>query len=345
MVLAYTYEKTDLPWRIQWSKMLKYCGNRIIYAQDPDTGKWGIAVALFCQKRLCPLCSWRRSVRISRNVYQIVTAEEFKDVRFIFLTLTIKNCTGEELSETLDRLLSAWYVLTRDKRQPFRKSFLGTLRSLEITYNRKTKTYHPHFHVLAAVHKGYFKKSNADYISHDALREIWINALNRAVKSIETIRQLDLDTFGARLNLGSTTAIARKVREKYPPIDYAPQVRIEKIRNSTGKVIAEMSKYAVKPADYIDLPEVVQVLDPALRHRRLIAYGGLFAETRERLKLEDEQIAEEDYKPITVAEMLKNPLVLKMMTNWTFQGAYKITPYSPGAEKEIDILIKQAQIR
>jgi plasmid rolling circle replication initiator protein Rep len=331
MTLAYTYEKTDLPWRFQWAEMLKYCGSKVIYAKDPDSGEWGIAAAMFCQKRLCPLCSWRRSVRTFRNVYQVVTAPEFKKVQFVFLTMTVKNCSGEELPETLDRIFAAWQILTDNKKQPFRRSFLGTLRSVEITYNRRAGTYHPHIHVLAAVTPGYFRKSNRDYISHEAFREIWTSALNRAVRIIpaETvIRELDRDTFGASLDLGpGVIATKKRLREKYQAIDYAPQVRIEKIKNSTGKAVAEVAKYVVKSADYIDLPEVVQVLDPALRHRRLIAYGGLFKDVRDRLQLEDERIAEEDYPEVTVQELLSNPLVKKVVLEWTFQGAYKITSY------------------
>jgi plasmid rolling circle replication initiator protein Rep len=338
MTLAYTYEKTDLPWRFRWAEMLKYCGSRMIYAQDPDSGEWGIAAAMFCQKRLCPLCSWRRSVRTFRNVYQIVTSPECKNSQFVFLTLTVRNCTGEELPETLDRIIEAWRVLTRDDRQPFRKSFLGTLRSVEITYNRRAKTYHPHIHVLAAVSPGYFKKTNPDYISHKKLREIWVSALDRAVQiapAEKVIRELDRDTHGAKLDLGpNIVATIKEIREKYPPIDYVPQVRIEKIKNSTGKAVAEIAKYTVKPADYIDLPEVVQVLDPALRHRRLIAYGGLFATVRERLKLEDERIAEEDYSEATAHDLLQNPLIKKIALNWTFQGAYKITAYEEKKSKK-----------
>jgi plasmid rolling circle replication initiator protein Rep len=338
MTLAYTYEKTDLPWRIRWAEMLRYCGKKIIYVQEPESGEWGIAAAMFCQKRLCPLCAWRRTVRTGRNVYWILQEPEFKDVQFVFLTMTVKNCSGKELPETLDRILSAWNVLTRTEREPFRKSFLGTLRSVEITYNREAGTYHPHIHALVAVSPGYFKKSNPDYISHETLRDIWTDAMNRAGRTAvtdATIRELDRGTFGARLDLGPVVRTDIKtVREKYPPIDYAPQVRIEKIKNSTGKAVAELAKYCVKPADYIDLPEVVEVLDPALRHRRMIAYGGIFQVARKRLRLEDEEIADGDYQKTTVQELLSNPLIAKIMLDWKFQGTYKIMPYQERQEEQ-----------
>lgn len=331
MTLASTYEKTDLSWRVQWSKMLKFCGKTLIYAQNPDTKKLELAMAMFCQKRLCPLCAWRRSVRTFRNVYSIVTDREFRDVEFIFLTLTVRNCSGAELPGTLDRLLEAWRIVTRNEWGAFQRSFLGTLRSLEITYNRKEKTYHPHIHALVAVPPGYFKKSNPDYISHDRLRGIWIDALNRAGRNVPlgtSIRELDRETFGARLDLGPVMETAVKTaREKYPAIDYAPQVRIEKMKNATGKGIAEVAKYTVKPGDYIDLPEVVAVLDPALRRRRLIAYGGLFKTVRNRLKLEDEEMAAGDITGLRAEDILKNPLIKKIALEWTFGGVYKITPY------------------
>jgi hypothetical protein len=61
-----------------------------------------------------------------------------------------------------------------------------------------------------------------------------------------------------------------------------------------------------------------------LCHRRLIAYGGIFATVRERLNLEEDQIAETDVPKVTARELLNNPLVKKVMLNWKL-GAYEIT--------------------
>jgi plasmid rolling circle replication initiator protein Rep len=332
MIVAQTYKKTDLPW--QTARALQQCGKKIIFAQNPDTQKWELAGAMFCQKRLCPLCCWRRSVKTYHNIYDIITDPDFKktEAEFIMLGLTVENVPGHELSATLDRMMAAWQVLTDNKRQPFRRSFLGTFRALEITYNPKDKEYHPHIHVLAAVKPDYFSKNNPDYVSHKKLIEVWQEALNRAVRiaPAETvIRQLDKDTHGAKLDLGPTLQkLEKSIREKYPPIEYRPDVRIEKIKKGTSKGIAEVAKYTVKPGTYANSPEVVEVLDPALRRRRLIAYGGIFQQIYKKLKLEDE--SDSDFTKQKAIDVMKNPLIQKIVMTWDFSlGTYKISPYKP----------------
>jgi plasmid rolling circle replication initiator protein Rep len=231
-----------------------------------------------------PQCSWFRATRIFDNVYQIITQPEFSGKQFIFLTLTVKNCAGEFLEGEIDRLLSAWRGLTKDVHKPFQKSFLGTFRALEVTYNKLTKTYHTHLHAMAAVEPGYFRKSNKNYINQAKLRELWRDACG---------------------------------------LDYLPQCRIQRVKNATGKQIAEVAKYTVKSADYINRPEVVQVLDPALRRKRLIAYGGLFREVRDRLALPYEDIAEADVSPGVAAAVIANPYVRKIFLEWHL-GAYRV---------------------
>jgi len=338
MRVAQEYLKTDLPWKTEWAGLIQKCGREMIWAENPDTKKWEVAAAMFCQKRLCPVCCWRRSVKTYNNIFDIITDRDFKkaEAEFIMLTLTVRNVPGNELSETLDRLLAAWQVLTDNKRQPFRKAFLGTFRSLEITYNRKAKTYHPHFHVLAAVPPEYFSRENAEYMSHEKLIEVWKDALNRAVRIAPAeagLRQLDPQTFGSKLDLGATLrTLEKSIREKYPPIDYDPDVKIEKVRKGTSSGIAEVAKYTVKPSDYATRSEVLEVLDPALRRRRLIAYGGLFQQIYKKLNLEDEEIKDSVQNKKTI-DVMKDPLIKKMVATWDLSlGTYKITPYKEPVE-------------
>jgi plasmid rolling circle replication initiator protein Rep len=335
MRLAQSYLKTDLPWRFEWAGWIQNCGKKIIFARNLDNSL-SVVAAIFCQKRLCPLCSWRRSLKTYKNIYDIVTDEDFEktNAEFIMLTLTAKNCKPEELKETLNRFFMAWRILTENKNQPFRQSFLGTFRALEITYNQKRKDYHPHFHVLAAVSPDYFKKGNPKYIKHAELRELWQGALNRAKKNViesSTIRQLDAETFGARFDLGTSLSVSNKYRkEHYEKIDYLPEVRIEKIRKGTAKGVAEVAKYTVKPGTYVNRPEIVACLDNSLQRRRLIAYGGLFADIQKKLKIKDEPVADVDFTTQkSTVEVMRNPLIQKIVADWDFSlGAYKISPYT-----------------
>ena len=285
-ILAFVYRKTELPDRDQKAKRLHLCGKTLIFAEKD--GGLIPAGAYRCGIRLCPSCSWIRSRQVFENVYSVITDPEFSGKQFIFLTLTVKNCRGEFLESEINRLLSAWRDLTKDERKPFRESFLGTFRALEVTYNRQKKSYHPHLHAMAAVEPGYFRKTNPDYISQAKLRELWRDACG---------------------------------------LDYLPQCRIEKVKNTAKKQVAEVAKYTVKSAEYISRPEVVQVLDPALRNKRLIAYGGIFKTVKQRLNLPDDDFPEGEFR-VSFEELLRNPCIRKWILEW-HGGTYHVSVIEP----------------
>lgn len=267
--LSKTYRKLG---EIKKAKKLKLCANHFVFAE----GK--IIEAMYCQLRLCPVCSWRRADRTFHNVFYIISQPEFKDLDFIFLTLTVKNCSAEDLPATLDMMNKGWNRLVKDNRQSFRKSFEGTFRALEITVNKKTGEYHPHYHILASVKKGYFRKSNPDYISQENLIKLW---------------------------------------QKVCKLDYEPNVDIRRVKNSTYKAVAEVAKYSVKATDYIKDEEIVKTLDKVLFRRRLLAYGGIFQVVRKKLKLEEEPIAEGD-DSFNASQILANPNIVKEIYKWNF---------------------------
>ena len=73
----------------------------------------------FCQKRLCPLCNWRKSMKNSSQLKQIIAEAVSRQPkgRFLFLTLTVKNAYGaEELRSSLRVLTKAFNKLTRYKK-------------------------------------------------------------------------------------------------------------------------------------------------------------------------------------------------------------------------------------
>jgi len=291
-ITACVYRRTNLPDKDKKAKRLHLCGKTMIYAENPAGGDPIPVSAYRCKLRLCPSCAWIRARKIFENVYNIIEAPEFSNKQFIFLTLTVRNCRGSSLDSEIKRLLSGWNNLTKDVRHDgFRKSFLGTFRALEVIYNKISKTYHPHLHAMAAVETGYFRKSNQDYINQDKLRELWRDACG---------------------------------------LDYLPQCRIERVKNTTKKQVAEVAKYTVKTADYLSRPAVLETLDPALKGKRLIAYGGLFREVKRRLCLPDEDELDE-LPRLTVEELLKNPYIRKIVLEWS-GGMYHVSVLQPAGD-------------
>jgi plasmid rolling circle replication initiator protein Rep len=89
--------------------------------------------------------------------------------RWLFVTLTVKNCPITELKETLTWMNKSWQRLTQLKAFPA----IGWLRSTEVTRG-KDGSAHPHFHCLLMVAPGYFGKN---YIRQDEWVEMWRRSL------------------------------------------------------------------------------------------------------------------------------------------------------------------------
>lgn len=128
--------------------------------------------ARFCRVRFCPVCQWRRALRWRARFFEAIPRirEAYPTHKFIFLTLTLRNCPITDLRATLDRMSKAWGRLSKRKRWPA----TGWVRSVEITRNPDTNEAHPHYHALLMVPASYFGKG---YIKQSEWRELWRSSL------------------------------------------------------------------------------------------------------------------------------------------------------------------------
>ena len=257
------------------AERLKWCCKTIEADCRKDTGELVRIVGFSsCRVRLCPLCSWRRSLKNFWNTMAIVKWLQANENRpevgrfsYIFITLTVKNCGGDALSGTIDELFAA--VKRLYERKEIKKAWLGMVRNLEVTHNvdissKDYDTFHPHFHMIAAVRPSYFTSRN--YISQKRLQELWKKCLRVEYDPVVDIRRVKSWSSPEGENASGSDA---------------------------AKAVAECSKYAAKSADYIipddwDLTvDTVRLLDSALDRRRLIMYSGVFREVNQKLKLGD----------------------------------------------------------
>ena len=127
--------------------------------------------AFFCTVRNCPMCQWRRSKMWVARFFDAFPRiyNDYPTMRYILLTLTVKNCSINELRQTIQLMNYSWDKLTKYKAFPA----LGFVRSLEVTretdtHDKKTKQLirkgrsdyaHPHFHVILAVPNSYFSRN------------------------------------------------------------------------------------------------------------------------------------------------------------------------------------------
>ena len=112
----------------------RMCATVLKYKRDKN-GKRTLYEAYFCQLRLCPVCNWRRSLKIFSQVSKIIQAiEQDKEHAYIFLTLTQKNVSGENLEKMLDDMMYGWNKFMKYKK--VKDVVKGAYRGLEITYDK-----------------------------------------------------------------------------------------------------------------------------------------------------------------------------------------------------------------
>nr|CAA78083.1 replication protein [Selenomonas ruminantium] len=171
---------------------LKDCGSWLTFAQQAD-GTRRLANANFCRLRLCPLCGWRRSLKLFSQVSKIseaILAE--KKARFVFVTLTVENVKGEELRATIKRMNEGFKCLVQDKKgmaasATFRANLMGYMKAIEVTYNTKRNDFHPHIHCIFELAPKYFRGKEGGYLTHEDWRVMW-----RSVMKLDYEPQVDV---------------------------------------------------------------------------------------------------------------------------------------------------------
>ena len=255
------------------------CGEVLRFARTGDGLK--LYQTWFCHSRLCPLCSWRRSMKNSFELRKILDEAYKKEPSavFLFLTLTEENSRLGELRDNLTAMNSSIYKLFKYK--DVKRDLLGYVRSTEITVNRSNLTFHQHVHVLLMMKSSYFAKGH--YLTQKDWSQLWQRA-----------RKLD-----------------------YVPVVNVKKVRASKKDNSLVASAKEVSKYQVKDYDYItddkkgDLT-VIDELEHSLAGTRQISFAGILKEIRHELLFDQK---EDDLINVD-SEKDKNDVVDTVMFKW-----------------------------
>ena len=136
---------------------------------DKDAGelKLKLTNSRFCRVRHCPVCQWRRSLMWKAKAYKVLPkiVERYPKHRWLFVTLTVKNCPITELRQTLQHMNQSFKRMTLRKLWPAE----GWLKSVEVTRGWDSSA-HPHFHCLLMVKPSYF---GPNYIKQDEWVEFW----------------------------------------------------------------------------------------------------------------------------------------------------------------------------
>lgn len=142
---------------------------------DIDTGeaKLKLKRANFCRSRHCPVCQWRRSLMWQARFYQALPkiTEQHAKARWLFLTLTVRNCEISELKQTCKDMSRAWNKFI--KRADL-KPVQGWIRTTEVTRG-SDRSAHPHYHCLLMVPQSWF--TGKYYVKQARLIELWKESL------------------------------------------------------------------------------------------------------------------------------------------------------------------------
>jgi hypothetical protein len=119
------------------------------------------------------------------------------------VTLTIRNCAGEDLASTLDAMVKTFASCARAVRRTHGLPFTA-LRKLECTYSVERGDYHPHYHVIVEGKE-----------QGELLRALWLRRfVGRAEPSGQDVRPCDVGSLGELFKYATKLITKTKGKER-----------------------------------------------------------------------------------------------------------------------------------
>jgi plasmid rolling circle replication initiator protein Rep len=252
---APNHERSELDFE-RYAQRIRDCSRLLNFAlvsQEDGSYRFHLHTARFCRVRHCAVCQWRRSLMWRARFFTALpkVAEAYPTARWIFLTLTVRNCPLSKLRDTLAHMNRAWGRMTERKAFPA----LGWIKSVEVT-RAMDDSAHPHFHCLLMVPASYFGKG---YLKKDQWIKLWQQCLR-----VDYEPSIDIQVVKTKAGL-----------ENEPELGEATALQL---------AILETLKYSVKPEDLAGFSDPMQVernvawlteLTQQLFKTRAIAVGGV----------------------------------------------------------------------
>lgn len=200
----------------------------------------------FCRVRGCPMCFWRRSLkwrcRAAKGIEKMLV--DYKNISFLFLTLTIRNPPLDKMRDSLNQMREAFmrmstpYKLSKNRSEGNKNwHALGFVRNSEVTYNAEANTCHPHFHIMLAMPNEYFSKKNNYYLQQSDWAAMW---------------------------------------KHYMKCDYDPVVDIRQVKGNYKMIIPEIFKYGAKGSDLLASQDFAIAYMQQLKGYHNSQLGGIF---------------------------------------------------------------------
>ena len=255
----------------KYSKRIWECSQSLefrVLTDDKQQTHLKLHSARFCRVRLCPVCQWRRSMMWRARFLKALPkiCADYPRGRFIFLTLTVRNCRLEDLRDTIAWMNASWLKMIRRKNFPA----LGWIKCIEVSRS-ETDLAHPHFHCLLMVNETYFSRG---YISQADWTKMWKECLKVDYTPIINVKRVRNRKHNSKHSVYTGNDVTVNNTENRP------------VDNPIDDIIAgvlETIKYSVKPADLIGEDYMLVTpqdwlaeLTRQLHKTRSIALGGIF---------------------------------------------------------------------
>lgn len=308
-------------WRsLEMAKRVQDAGYTSRAQRMHDCGAWlkiswtdeaapAITDARYCRDRLCPTCAWRRSRRQYGDMVDALTRirQDRPTLRAYMLTLTVRNCTPDDLRATLDRLANGWAKM--QKRRPWKRSIIGWARNTEISYNGEAGTFHPHIHALLLQDAGsealpWAAGGSLEYETNiKTLRSWWLDAINGWDEYANGVIQVDCRAAYAA------------------PGDEDPEA-------PALAAALEATKYVVKESSAAQMPiKTLRSFMASIFNRRLCAYGGIVKQYAKRDPESDLEDTDPEAEEIFADD---SQLIHSIILQWSYSGsAYYVWEYDP----------------
>lgn len=260
------------------AERMRNCGNKLIY--KIENGHMIYGGASLCRDRLCPLCAWRLSIKRTGEMINTAAllAERYPHTKAIHVVLTVRNVHADELREALQQMTQGFTRLKKLKL--WRDYVCGYMRSVEVTYNADTDTYHPHIHVICIVEDRYTRQiSIGDWI------DMWQDSARLCYRPI----------------VWATAAYRKPAPVEAACMAY-PTEELSAQDGAAASAIVEATKYAIKPAAINDLAASGELGEIALAMRgvRMISFGGIVKKLRAELGYSTKDEPEEQIPPAVI---------------------------------------------
>ena len=230
-----------------------------------------------CKDKFCTNC---KRVRVSELLTQFIPhfTELSEIYKAMLLTITVPNVPGEQLRQEIGKMFEKYRRFQRlfagklEHKESYKDrqyDFVGAIRSLEVTYNKRENTFHPHLHILL-------------FINDRAPAAFWSKTITGEYCNVKRQHNMispadeEIRTLWTRLYKDIDRRTQNVITDNY----------ICDIRPINGiQGILEVLKYSFKTRDILNF-DVFYYLRGALHGRRLKqGYGCLY-----NLKFEDAEM-------------------------------------------------------